>query len=76
MLLRKQDEAYKASVLGEREKTVSLEMASTYGWGDLAACCIGVDEFGDSGKAGEVLAKHGFTKEAVASKIASFLGKK
>ena len=57
-------------------KRVSLEMGSTYGWGKYAKFNIGVDDFGASGKADEVLAEYGFTPEKVAQRIASFLPKK
>lgn len=56
-----------------RDKCVSLEMGSTFGWGDLAKFHIGVDTYGASGKDKDVLAHFGFTKEEVAKKVASFL---
>lgn len=58
------------------EKRISIEMASTYGWAKLAKFNIGIDEFGASGKPADVLNKFGFTKEAVAEKIALYLVKK
>ena len=76
-LFEKQGSTYRGKVLVcEREKRISLEMGSTLGWGDLAAFHIGVDRFGASGKAGDVLAEYGFTPEKVASKIASLLKRK
>ena len=51
-------------------------MGSTFGWGKYAKFNIGVDDFGASGKADEVLAEYGFTPEKVAQRIASFLPKK
>lgn len=56
-----------------REKRVSLEMASTFGWEKFAANCIGIDQFGASAPQKDVLDHFGFTPEKVASKIASFL---
>ncbi|MCF0113039.1 MAG: transketolase, partial [Bacilli bacterium] len=58
------------------EKRVSLEMLSTFGWAKYAPHNIGIDTFGASGKDKDVLAHFGFTKEAVAEKVASFLSGK
>lgn len=52
-------------------KRVSLEMASTFGWGKYAAHQIGIDTYGLSGKDKEVLAHFGFTPEKVADAIVS-----
>ncbi len=50
--------------------TVSVEAGVTSGWARLADVQIGVDRFGESGKAGDVLASLGLTPDAVAAKIA------
>ena len=57
-------------------KRVSLEMGSTLGWGRYAKWNIGVNEFGASGKAEDVLDEYGFTPMKIADKIAYFLSKK
>ncbi|MBP6996984.1 MAG: transketolase [Phycicoccus sp.] len=46
--------------------SVSIEAGSTAGWRGLADACVGVDRFGASGPAGEVLAALGLTPAAVA----------
>ena len=71
-LFRDQDDSYKQEVLGKDIPRVSLEMGSTFGWGQwtgLDGLAIGIDRFGISGKGGEVTAELGFTPEAVAEKI-------
>jgi len=49
--------------------TVSIEAGVTSGWAGLAPLRIGVDQFGASGKASDVLAHLGLTPEAVAARI-------
>ena len=67
-------EDYRKSILSSPyEKRVSLEMGSTALWGKYAANRIGVDAFGTSGKAEDVLSEYGFTPEKVAEKIAQML---
>ncbi|MBQ9458198.1 MAG: transketolase [Bacilli bacterium] len=55
------------------EKRVSLEMGSTFGWGDYAKYHIGIDTFGASGKDKDVMAHFGFTPEAVARRLEAIL---
>ena len=50
--------------------TVSIEAGVTNGWADLATVRIGVDGFGASGKASDVLAQLGLTPAAVAARVA------
>jgi len=77
-LFNAQDASYKDEVLpiNDRVKRVSIEMASTQPWyrylglGDLA---IGIDTFGAAGKGEDVIAKFGFTKEQVLSKVITLL---
>ena len=66
----KQDEEYKKSVLSlPREKVVSIEMLSTFGWAKYAATNIGLDQFGASAPAKDVIKKFNFTPEYVASVV-------
>ena len=66
----KQDEAYKKEVLSlPREKVVSIEMLSTFGWAKYAATNIGLDTFGASAPAKDVIKKFNFTPEYVASVV-------
>ena len=51
--------------------TVSIEAGVTSGWADLATIRIGVDRFGASGKASDVLAHLGLTPAAVAARVAA-----
>lgn len=54
--------------------TVSIEAGSTVGWAGLVDLAIGIDEFGHSGPGAEVMAHHGFTVEAVLTRIREYLG--
>ena len=66
----KQDDAYKASVINlPREKCVSIEMLSTFGWAKYAATNIGLDTFGASAPAKDVIKKFNFTPEFVAAQV-------
>lgn len=66
----KQDEAYKNSVINlPREKCVSVEMLSTFGWAKYAATNIGLDQFGASAPAKDVFKKFNFTPEYVAGVV-------
>ncbi len=65
-----QSEDYKKEILRlPYERRFSLEMGSTLGWGRYAKHNIGVDTFGKSGKASDVLADFSFTSQSVAKKI-------
>ena len=66
----KQDDAYKASVINlPREKVVSIEMLSTFGWAKYAGLNIGLDTFGASAPAKDVIKKFNFTPEFVVSQV-------
>ena len=67
----KQDAAYKESVINlPREKCVSIEMLSTFGWAKYAGLNIGLDSFGASAPAKDVIKKFNFTPEFVAEQVA------
>ena len=73
-LFRKQDKEYRNSILHfPYSKRISLEMLSTFGWGEFAGHCIGIDRFGESGKGNEVMEQLGFSVDDVALKIAGAL---
>jgi len=73
-LFDNQSEDYKESVLGfDYEKRMSLEMSSTFGWGKYAKYNYGLDEFGASGKAGDLFKHFKFTKEDVFEAIIKHL---
>ncbi len=66
----KQDEAYKKEVINlPKEKCVSIEMLSTFGWAKYADTNIGLDQFGASAPAKDVFKKFNFTPEFVASVV-------
>lgn len=63
-LFEAQDENYKDSVLDQPwEKRVSIEMLSTFGWDRFAKHHMGIDRFGASAPAKDVIKKLDFTVE-------------
>ena len=46
----------------------------TAGSAGLVDLAIGIDEFGDSGPGGEVMARHGFTADQVAARVRDHFG--
>ncbi|HHT66778.1 MAG TPA: transketolase [Erysipelotrichaceae bacterium] len=66
----KQSREYKNSVIHlSRDKCVSIEMLSTFGWAKYCATNIGIDRFGASAPAKDVFQKFNFTPEFVASVV-------
>ena len=66
----KQDAEYKNSVINlPRDKVVSIEMLSTFGWAKYAGLNIGIDTFGASAPAKDVIKKFNFTPEFVAEQV-------
>ncbi len=67
----RQSEDYKESILPKKIfNRVSIEMGSTFGWArytGLFGANIGVDRFGKSGKADDVMKDYGFTTENIVS---------
>ena len=71
-LFRKQEDSYKEEILPREAKKVSIEMASTFGWGEFTGddgLNIGIDRFGISGKGEEVQDELGFCVEKIKEKI-------
>ena len=65
-----QSDEYKNSVINlPREKCVSIEMLSTFGWAKYAGLNIGLDTFGASAPAKDVIKKFNFTPEYVAAQV-------
>ena len=58
-----------------RDKRVSLEMASTFGWDKYADHHIGLDEYGASGKENDLYAHYGFTKDKVVEALLALFPK-
>ena len=66
----KQDAEYRNNVINlPREKVVSIEMLSTFGWAKYAGLNIGLDTFGASAPAKDVIKKFNFTPEYVAEQV-------
>ena len=66
-LFAKQDKEYQDSVLSlPWEKRVSVEMLSTFGWDRYAKYHMGMDTFGASAPAKDVIAKFEFTADRLA----------
>lgn len=58
------------SILGNsRDKIISLEALSTFGWSKLAAYSIGIDTFGVSAPGDRAMAHFGFEKNTLADRI-------
>ncbi len=71
-----QEQAYIDEVLFlPYEKRISVEMASTFGWAKLAKHNLGIDEFGASGPAKDVIARYGFDAESLRTKVEEILAK-
>ena len=69
-----QDQEYIDSVLfAPYERRISIEMASTFGWGGLAKYNIGLDEFGASASAKDVIAHFGFDEASLQRRIEELL---
>ena len=74
-----QDAAYKESVLPNAVRNrLSVEMASSFGWQKyvgLDGVTVGIDGFGASGPADQVMAQFGFTVENVVARYLEAFGK-
>ena len=69
-LFEEQSEEYKKSVLSlPREKRISIEMLSTFGWDRYAAHHMGLDHFGASAPAKDVIKKFDFTADYLVSLV-------
>lgn len=72
---KKQDAAYKESVIPSGVKKVTIEAGSTFGWKDMVGgtaqdtICIGMETFGASAPAEVLAEKFGLTKEGVLKRI-------
>ena len=73
-LFDKQPLEYKEYVLGkDYQHRMSLEMESTYGWHKYAKYCFGINEFGSSAPASDLIKSYGFTKENVANIVLKYI---
>ena len=62
-LYDKTSESFKSFLLPKEIKKISIEAGSTLGWFKYANHCIGIDQFGKSGKGNEVMEDFGFSVE-------------
>ncbi len=75
-LFEDQDEAYRASVLGDGLPVATLEAGATFGWERYAGdggLTIGIDRFGISAPWEDLAEEFGLTPEAVAARVADWL---
>ena len=73
-LFEEQDEEYKSSVLNlPREKRISVEMMTSFGWDKYAAHHLSVDEYGLSAPAKDVINYFGFTTDNLVKKVEDLL---
>jgi transketolase len=72
-LFERQDEAYRREVLGDRERTLSVEAGVSLGWAKYAAAHVAIDRFGASAPGTEVLERLGFTADNVAEQARKLL---
>lgn len=72
-IFKKQSDAYKEAVLPSTvTRRISIEMESTFGWGEFVGLngkSVGVDTFGASGDGSAVMKEFGFTPESVAQEF-------
>lgn len=69
-MFEKQSKKYKKSILSlPYNRTITLEMLSTFGWSKYGKYNIGVDTFGKSAKASDVIKSLGFDVESIYKRI-------
>jgi len=68
-LLVEQDKEYIDSIIDPSHQVVAIEMATAYEYYKFADHVIGMDSFGESGPAGELFDKFGFTVDKLKVKI-------
>ena len=69
-LFEQQDDAYRASVLADPERTVSVEAGISLGWDRYARTHVAIDRFGASAPGTEVLERLGINVDHVAEVVA------
>jgi transketolase len=68
-LFEAQEPEYRRATLPAGMPVVSLEAATTFGWGRYADVSVGVDRFGASAPGPEVLERYGITAAAAAQAV-------
>jgi transketolase len=72
-LFEQQDESYRREVLGDRERTLSVEAGVSLGWDRYAAAQVAIDRFGASAPGEEVLERLGMNPGNVADAVRRLL---
>ena len=66
----KQTKKYQKSILCSKyQNTITLEMLSTFGWAKYGKHNIGIDTFGKSAEASEVIKSYKFDTDSIYEKI-------
>jgi transketolase len=77
LLFEEQDAGYKQAVLGESKARVAVEAAVELGWDrylDFEGRFVGMHDFGESGKIGDVYAKFNITTDAIVQAARDVIG--
>ncbi|MDT8368373.1 MAG: transketolase [Longimicrobiales bacterium] len=78
-LFQREDDAYRASVLGEGQVVrVAIEAGTTFGWERWTGAthhAVGIDRFGASAPAEVLFEEFGITADATIAKVRSILGR-
>ncbi|MCP4337279.1 MAG: transketolase [Mycoplasma sp.] len=62
-LFEQQSKEYKELILGNYNKTVTVESATTFGWRRYGKYNLGIDRFGESAPGNKIYKEFGFTEE-------------
>jgi transketolase len=77
-VFKSQSDSYRAALIPESAKKVTIEAGSTFGWKDMVGgtskdtLSIGMESFGASAPAGVLAEKFGLTKEGVLKRLNTF----
>ncbi len=72
-VFEKQSKKYQKRILGNYNKTITLEMLSTFGWSKYGKYNIGIDTFGKSAKASDVIKAMNFDFDSIYNKIKNII---
>jgi transketolase len=72
-LFDQQDDAYRASVLPDGVRSISVEAGVSQGWQKYADESISIERFGASAPGSEVLERFGFGAEGIAERLRALL---
>ncbi len=62
-LFEEQTQAYKDSILGDYNQTLTIETATTFGWGKYGKHNFGINRFGESAPGEKIYEEFGFTED-------------